>query len=143
MLVLVGVVILIIVFDMDVLKVLIEYMLVFEIQIVILWVINFFFVVDVDLFDDLLLVVVVVGDVIVKMSGVVDVNFGLLFVGLGDKGGDFNCVFVDSFECIVLVGQDICIVLDDQKGMFEVIMQEIGVVCWVFDVLFDGVCLVE
>ncbi len=40
---------------------------------------------------------------------------GLLPAGLGDKGGDFNRVFVDAFERIVLAGQDIRTVLDDQK----------------------------
>ena len=38
----------------------------------------------------------------------------LLPVGLGDLGGKFNQVYIDTFERIVLGGQDIRGVLDEQ-----------------------------
>ena len=38
----------------------------------------------------------------------------LLPVGLGDLGGQFNQVYIDTFERIVLAGQDIAEVLDEQ-----------------------------
>lgn len=129
--------------DMDASKALIEYMLAPETQIATLRATNFFPVVDVDLPDDLPPAVAAAGDAIAKMSGAADANPGLLPAGLGDKGGDFNRVFVDSFERIVLAGQDIRTVLDDQKGTLEAIMQETGAACWAPDDPSDGACPVE
>ena len=129
--------------DMDASKALIEYMLAPETQIATLRATNFFPVVDVDLPDDLPPAVAAAGDAIAKMSGAADANPGLLPAGLGDKGGDFNRVFVDSFERIVLAGQDIRTVLDDQKGTLEAIMQETGAACWAPDAPSDGACPVE
>ena len=45
------------------------------------------------------------GGAVAKMSASADANPGLLPAGLGSKGGDFNRVFVDSFERIVLGNQ--------------------------------------
>jgi multiple sugar transport system substrate-binding protein len=129
--------------DMDASKALIEYMLAPETQIATLRATNFFPVVDVDLPDDLPPAVAAAGDAIAKMSGAADANPGLLPAGLGDKGGDFNRVFVDSFERIVLAGQDIRTVLDDQKGTLEALMQETGAACWAPDAPSDGACPVE
>jgi multiple sugar transport system substrate-binding protein len=62
---------------------------------------------------------------------------------LGAKGGDFNRVFVDSFERIVLAGQDIRTVLDDQKGKLAAIMNETSAPCWAPDAPSEGACPVE
>ena len=129
--------------DMDAAKALVEYMLAPETQIATLRATNFFPVVDVALPDDLPPSVTAAGNAIAKMSGAADANPGLLPAGLGDKGGDFNRVFVDSFERIVLGGQDIRMVLDDQKGTLAAIMQETGAPCWAPDAPSDGACPVE
>lgn len=129
--------------DMDAAKALVEYMLAPETQIATLRATNFFPVVDVALPDDLPPSVTAAGNAIAKMSGAADANPGLLPAGLGDKGGDFNRVFVDSFERIVLGGQDIRMVLDDQKGALAAIMQETGAPCWAPDAPSDGACPVE
>jgi multiple sugar transport system substrate-binding protein len=63
--------------------------------------------------------------------------------GLGDKGGDFNRVFVDSFERIVLAGQDIRTVLDEQKETLRAIMAATGAPCWAPDAPSTGACPVE
>jgi multiple sugar transport system substrate-binding protein len=63
--------------------------------------------------------------------------------GLGDKGGDFNRVFVDSFERIVLAGQDIRTVLDEQKETLRAIMDATGAPCWAPDAPSTGACPVE
>jgi multiple sugar transport system substrate-binding protein len=63
--------------------------------------------------------------------------------GLGAKGGDFNRVFVDSFERIVLAGQDIRTVLDEQKVTLRAIMEETGAACWAPDAPSVGACPVE
>jgi multiple sugar transport system substrate-binding protein len=129
--------------DMDAAKALVEYMLKPETQIATLKATNFFPVVDVALPDDLPASVKAAGDAVAKMSASADANPGLLPAGLGDKGGDFNRVFVDSFERIVLAGQDIRTVLDDQKGTLAAIMNETGAPCWAPDAPSEGACPVE
>ncbi|MCY0093437.1 ABC transporter substrate-binding protein [Hoeflea ulvae] len=129
--------------DMEGAKELVKYMLTPETQIATLRATSFFPVVDVDMPDDLPPAVQAAGAAVAKMSGSADANPGLLPAGLGDKGGDFNRVFVDSFERIVLAGQDIRMVLDDQKGRLSEIMEETGAPCWAPDAPSDGACPVE
>lgn len=129
--------------DMDAAKALVSYMLKPETQIATLRATNFFPVVDVALPDDLPPAVKASGAAIAKMSGAADANPGLLPAGLGDKGGDFNRVFVDSFERIVLGGQDIRRVLDDQKKTLAAIMEASGAPCWAPDAPSTGACPVE
>lgn len=129
--------------DMESAKSLIEYLMAPETQIATLRATSFFPVVDVELPDDLPAAVQAAGDAVAKMSASADANPGLLPAGLGDKGGDFNRVFVDSFERIVLAGQDIRSVLDDQKGRLAAIMEETGAQCWAPDAPSEGACPVE
>ena len=129
--------------DMDQAKALVKYLLAPETQIATLRTTSFFPVVDVELPDDLPAAVQAAGDAVAKMSASADANPGLLPAGLGDKGGDFNRIFVDSFERIVLAGQDIRTVLDDQKGRLAAIMEQSGAPCWAPDAPSDGPCPVE
>ena len=129
--------------DMDAAKALIAYMLAPETQIATLRATNFFPVVDVTLPDDLPPSVQAAGAAVAKMSGSADANPGLLPAGLGDKGGDFNRVFVDTFERIILARQPIRAVLDDQKGKLAAIMTETGAPCWAPDAPSEGACPVE
>ena len=129
--------------DMDAAKALVAYMLKPETQIATLRATNFFPVVDVELPDDLPPSVKAAGAAIAAMSGAADANPGLLPAGLGDKGGDFSRVYVDTFERIVLAGQDIRMVLDDQKKVLAAIMTETGAPCWAPDAPSEGACPVE
>ncbi|OIQ32523.1 MAG: ABC transporter substrate-binding protein [Alphaproteobacteria bacterium MedPE-SWcel] len=129
--------------DPEAAKALVAYMLKPETQIATLRATNFFPVVDAELPDDLPPSVKASGAAVAKMSAAPDANPGLLPAGLGDKGGDFNRVFVDSFERIILGGQDIRRVLDDQKGRLAAIMEETGAPCWAPDAPSDGACPVE
>ena len=129
--------------DMDAAKALVAYMLKPETQIATLRATNFFPVVDVTLPGDMPPAVKAAGDAVAKMSGSADANPGLLPAGLGDKGGDFNRVFVDSFERIVLAGQDIRMVLDEQKETLRAIMEATGAPCWAPDAPSTGACPVE
>ena len=124
-------------------KQLVAYMLKPETQIATLRATNFFPVVDVALPGDLPPAVKAAGDAVSKMSGSADANPGLLPAGLGDRGGDFNRVFVDSFERIVLAGQDIRSVLNEQKSVLAEIMRDTGAPCWAPDAPSDGACPVE
>ena len=129
--------------DMDASKALIEYLLSPETQIATLRATSFFPVVDVELPDDLPPAVQAAGSAVAKMSASSDANPGLLPAGLGEKGGDFSRVYVDTFERIIFGGQDIRAVLDDQKGRLSAIMEETGAPCWAPDAPSEGACPVE
>ena len=129
--------------DMEASKALVAYLMKPETQIATLRATNFFPVVDVDLPDDLPPSVKAAGAAVATMSASPDANPGLLPAGLGDKGGDFNRVFVDTFERIVLARQPIRAVLDDQKEELREIMEETGAPCWAPDAPSEGACPVE
>jgi len=129
--------------DMDGAKALISYLSKPETQIATLRATNFFPVVDVELPDDMPAAVQLSGAAIAAMSGADDANPGLLPVGLGELGGKFNAVYVDSFERIVLAGQDVKTVLDEQADTLRSLMEEAGAPCWAPDVASDGPCPVE
>lgn len=129
--------------DMDQAKELVKYMLAPETQLATLRATNFFPVVQVPLPDDLPPAVQASGAAVAKMAASADANPGLLPAGLGDKGGDFNRVFVDTFERIILARQDIRQVLDDQKEKLAAIMAETGAPCWAPDAPSEGACPVE
>ncbi len=129
--------------DMDAAKKLVTYLSQPEVQIETLRATNFFPVVDVELPDDMPASVKHAGSAIAAMSGSADANPGLLPVGLGDLGGKFNAVYVDSFERIVLAGQDVREVLDDQADALRKIMDEAGAPCWAPDAPVEGTCPVD
>ncbi|MEZ5669362.1 MAG: ABC transporter substrate-binding protein [Alphaproteobacteria bacterium] len=129
--------------DMDAARALVAYMLQPETQVATLRATNFFPVVDVELPADLPPSVQAAGNAVALMSASADANPGLLPAGLGDKGGDFNRVFVDTFERIILAGQDIRTVLDDQKVRLAEIMDATGAPCWAPDAPSEGACPVE
>ncbi|MEM6760456.1 MAG: ABC transporter substrate-binding protein [Pseudomonadota bacterium] len=129
--------------DVDAAKAVVQHMLKPETQIATLRTTNFFPVVDVALPDDLPPAVKAAGDAVAKMSGAPDANPGLLPAGLGDKGGEFSQLYTETFERIVLAGQDIRMVLDDHKPRLQAIMDASGAPCWAPDAPSDGPCPVE
>ncbi len=129
--------------DMAESKALLSYLLEPSTQIETLKATNFFPVVDVELPNDMPAAVQKSGAAIAAMSGSADANPGLLPVGLGDLGGKFNAVYVDAFERIVLAGQDVRTVLDDQADSLRKIMEEAGAPCWAPDAPSEGACPVD
>jgi multiple sugar transport system substrate-binding protein len=129
--------------DKEAAKSLISYMMQPETQIATLRATSFFPVIDVDLPDDLPPAVQAAGDAVAKMSSAPDANPGLLPSGLGNQGGEFDRIFNDTFERIILAGQDIRMVLDDQKPRLAAIMDETGAPCWAPDAPSEGACPVE
>jgi multiple sugar transport system substrate-binding protein len=67
----------------------------------------------------------------------------LLPVGLGEKNGEFNKVFTDAFQRIVVRGRDIADSLEAEGEKLAEIMQEAGASCWQPDAPSDGPCPVE
>lgn len=129
--------------DMDAAKSLVAFMTNPATQIETLKATNFFPVVDTELPDDMPAAVKISGAAISAMSASDDANPGLLPVGLGDLGGQFNQVYVDSFERIVLGGEDVRAVLDEQAEALRAVMTEADAPCWAPDPASDGPCPVE
>ncbi len=129
--------------DMDASMAVVAHMLKPETQIATLRATNFFPVVDVELPDDLPPAVQAAGGAVAKMAGSADANPGLLPAGLGSLGGEFSQLYTETFERIVLAGQDIRMVLDDHKPRLQAIMNDSGAPCWAPDAASDGPCPVE
>jgi multiple sugar transport system substrate-binding protein len=67
----------------------------------------------------------------------------LLPVGLGAKGGEYNKVFTDSFQRIVLKNEDIQTVLDDETKILQGILNDTKAACWAPDPPSTGPCQVK
>ncbi len=83
------------------------------------------------------------GPAIAAMTGAPDALPALLPVGLGDLGGQFNQVYIDTFERIILAGQDIAQVLDQQGEELKRVIDEAGAPCWAPDAASEGPCPVN
>lgn len=129
--------------DMDKAKALVAYMLKPETQIATLKATNFFPVVEVTLPDDVPNSVKLSGPAIAAMTGAPDAVPALLPMGLGDLGGKFNQVYTDTFERIVLGGQDTRAALDEQAAALKALVDQAKAPCWAPDAPSEGACPVE
>ncbi len=114
-----------------------------ETQIATLRATNFFPVIATDLPDDMPASVKASGPAIAAMTGAPDALPALLPMGLGDKGGQFSQIYTDTFERIILGGQDVRTVLDEQAEVLRALMIEANAPCWAPDVASDGPCPVN
>ncbi len=62
-----------------------------------------------------------------------DGRAALLPVGLGAKTGEFNKVYVDTFQRIIVKGEDIKTVLSEQAVALDAVMKEAKAACWAPD----------
>ena len=67
----------------------------------------------------------------------------MLPVGLGTKGGEFDKIFLDTFQRIVLRGEAPRAVLDRQGAALGRIMQAANAPCWAPDAPSVGACVVK
>ncbi len=67
----------------------------------------------------------------------------LLPVGLGERGGEINQIFRNAFDRIVLNGEDIATVLNEEGENLQTLMNETGAPCWAPDPAGDGPCQVN
>jgi multiple sugar transport system substrate-binding protein len=72
-----------------------------------------------------------------------DALVSLLPVGLGAKGGEFNKVYVDTFQRIVLRNEPVKTVLESQAKVLEGLMNETKAPCWAPDKPSQGACPVQ
>jgi multiple sugar transport system substrate-binding protein len=82
-------------------------------------------------------------DAIAKTQNAGDAVAALLPVGLGGKGGEFNKVYFDTFQRIVLRNENVKTVLDAQAAAMRAIMTETKAPCWAPDKPSDGPCPVK
>jgi multiple sugar transport system substrate-binding protein len=64
-------------------------------------------------------------------------------IGLGQHGGEFDKVFMDTFQLIVLRGQKPRAVLERQAETLRRLMTETGAPCWLPDPPSTGPCQVQ
>lgn len=67
----------------------------------------------------------------------------LLPVGIGDRGNDFNQIYRDAFDRVVINGEDIATVLEAEGANLQALLDETGAPCWAPDPASTGPCVVN
>ena len=80
---------------------------------------------------------------VAKTETAKDAVVALLPIGLGDKGGEFNKVYVDTFQRIVLRNEPVRATLDAQADVMRTIMAATKAPCWAPDKASEGACPVK
>ena len=126
--------------DMDGAMALIDYLTEPETQIATVRSVGFFPVVNVDLPPDIEPGLKLSAIAIEKMRSANDALPVLLPIGLGQRSGEFDKVFMDTFQLIVLRGQTPRDVLDREAEPLNRLMTETGAPCWAPDPPSAGAC---
>jgi multiple sugar transport system substrate-binding protein len=105
--------------------------------------VGFFPVVKADLPKDLAPGVKQLAAAVAATQNAKDALVSLLPVGLGAKGGEFNKVYTDTFQRIVLRNEPVTDVLEAQAKTLEALMKETGAPCWAPDKPSQGACPVD
>jgi len=129
--------------DVEKSKELVKFMMQPEQQVATLLATNFFPTTDAALPADLPASARALGPAVQAMTSSPDALPALLPVGLGDKAGQFNQVYIDAFERIVLANQPVREVLDQQAETLRQLMVTTGAPCWLPDAPSEGPCPVE
>jgi multiple sugar transport system substrate-binding protein len=78
-----------------------------------------------------------------KMQSAKDALPALPPIGLGQHGGEFDKVFMDTFQLVVLRGQNPHAVLDREAETLNHLMTKTGAPCWQPDPPSSGACQVQ
>jgi multiple sugar transport system substrate-binding protein len=105
--------------------------------------VGFFPVVKADLPADLNPGVKLLAGAVSATQGSKDAVVSLLPVGLGAQGGEFNKVYMDTFQRIVLRNEPVKTVLEQQAKALGDLMKETGAPCWAPDTASQGACPVN
>jgi multiple sugar transport system substrate-binding protein len=122
---------------------LIDYLTKPEVQLITASEVGFFPVVKADLPANLNPGIKLEAAAVDKTQNAPDALVSFLPVGLGDKGGEFNKVYMDTFQRIVLRGEPIRAVLDSEADALKAIMTATGAPCWAPDPAGPGACPVK
>jgi multiple sugar transport system substrate-binding protein len=129
--------------DQEASKKLVAYMLQPDTQLKTLRATNFFPVVETAIPEEMPASVKIAGPAIAAQTTAENANPGLLPVGLGELGGQFNKVYIDAFQRILLANQDIRAVLDEQAEALKAVIAQAKAPCWAPDPPSEGPCPVE
>jgi multiple sugar transport system substrate-binding protein len=129
--------------DIDASKALVTYMMQPETQVATLLATSFYPVTDAALPAELPESAKALGPAINAMTTADDALPALLPVGLGDLGGQFNQVYTDTFERIVLGNQPVEDVLNQQADTLRGLMTQANAPCWLPDPASEGACPVD
>ncbi len=129
--------------DVETSKALVQYMLQPETQVATLLATSFYPVTDAALPEELPASARALGPAVTAMTASADALPALLPVGLGDLGGQFNQVYIDAFERIVLGNQPIPDVLEQQASTLRSLMEQANAPCWLPDAASEGPCPVD
>lgn len=121
----------------------IDYLLKPETQIATLRASSFFPVVRVALPADLDPGLKLEGSAVAAQQSAPDALPTLLPVGLGTHGGEFDKIFVDTFQRVVLRGQPVKQVLDREAEEMQRVLDAAKAPCWSPDPVSQGTCKVK
>ncbi|WP_229428696.1 ABC transporter substrate-binding protein [Microvirga pudoricolor] len=105
--------------------------------------VGFFPVVKAELPTNLRPGVKLLANAVAATQGAKDAVVSLLPVGLGAKGGEFNKVYNDTFQRIVLRNEPVKTVLEDQAKVLDGLMKQTNAPCWSPDKASQGACPVN
>jgi multiple sugar transport system substrate-binding protein len=105
--------------------------------------VGFFPVVKAELTPDLEPGLKIAAAAIEKTQSAKDALPALLPIGLGQRGGEFDKVFMDAFQFILLRGQKPRAVLDREAETLNRLMNKAGAPCWQPDPPSIGACQVQ
>jgi multiple sugar transport system substrate-binding protein len=129
--------------DVENAQALIDYLTQPEVQGRVLKELGFFPVVGGVDFSDLPAGVAIEAAAVTAQASASDALPALLPVGLGERGGEINQIFRNAFDRIVLDGEDIATVLEEEGANLQALMNETGAPCWAPDPPSDGPCPVR
>jgi len=121
----------------------IDYMTTADVQGKTLNAVAFFPVLDKPLPADLAAHLKIEADGVQAQSKATDAKVALLPIGLGAKGAEFNKVQLDTFQRIVIKGEDIQKVLNEQAAILQTVMNDSKAPCWRPDPPSTGPCQVK
>jgi multiple sugar transport system substrate-binding protein len=82
-------------------------------------------------------------DAIAKMRSAKDALSALPPIGFGERDAEFDRIFLETFQLIVLRGQKPRLVLDREAETLKRLMRETGAPCWQPDPPGTGACQVQ
>jgi len=82
-------------------------------------------------------------EAVAKQSSAKDGKVVPLPVGLGGQGGNFNTAILNTFQRIVVKGEDIQTVLNEQAAIINKVMTDASAKCWGPDGTSTGPCQVK
>jgi len=79
-------------------------------------------------------------EAVAAQSASEDAIVALLPAGLGARGGEINEIFRNAFNRVIVDGQDIQTVLDEEAATLQALLDETGAPCWAPDPVSEGPC---